>query len=679
MDIPLYAILISIIVSGISAYFLYKDEIKKSNLWKVALFLRFLGTFLLVLLLFSPVITYQKNTTLKPKLLIYRDASLSCDSASSGKKFQLDSLLKLKFGESVELKYFKFSGDVYQENVTMLERDKQITRIDEVGSHFQQLSKDESVAAGILISDGIFNQGKLPGFIQNSSSLPLFVVGVGDTTQFPDLSVQSVIGNEFVYKQNKFVLETSLRCEKYPKGNVSVLIRENGNVIQKEVWIPNREIDWTKITFDISPSKLGWVQYSVEVKGNTAEKNSNNNIKNIWVQVVDEKKNIHLVYAKPHPDIKAIKLALESKVQNEISVYAGTSGIRNNGDVYVLHGYPSNKKELESVKNLLQLQKPMWLFAENAFAFDALGLALNQTLSFPFSQFQEVTSELSNSFGAFSLEQDVKKWKSFGAVQTPLTKLTLPSSFQIQLKQKWNGISTDFPLMGLVENQTQRSAWFFGTGVWRWRMNEQRIGGESVVFDDWLSKNMLWLAAAGQKQKELKISIQEREWIQGMNYPILVTHYDKAGLPSFAGNVKLYLIDSLSKKKEIALTKSVSFYKSNLLASQHGLVKLRAELSDKPEVFDEVIVNVSKLGIEAVNSVANFGQLKVLSTRFNGDFYQSNELIKLLSKLESMALKSERIVIQTVSLSFMQIFYVLVLIALLFSGDWFLRKWLGKI
>lgn len=679
MDIPLYAILISIIVSGISAYFLYKDEIKKSNLWKVALFLRFLGVFFLILLLFSPVITYQKNTTLKPKLVVYRDASFSCDSFSAFVNLKLDSFLKNKFGESIDVKHFKFSKEVFQENVAIAENDKQMTRIDEVGAHFQQQAKDESVAAGIVISDGIFNQGKLPGFIQNTTTLPLFAIGVGDTTQYPDLSVQSVIGNEFVYKQNKFVLEASVKSDKYPQGNVSVTVKENGKLVQKEIWNLKRENDWSKITFEVSPSQLGWVQYSIEIRGNTTEKNLNNNVKNIWVQVVDEKKNVHLVYAKPHPDIKAIKLALESKVQNDVSVYSGLTGLKNGGDVYVLHGYPSNKKELESIKNLIQKQVPFWVFVDNTISFEALNLVLNQTLSFPFSQFQEVTTEVSSDFGAFSVEQDVKKWKSFGAVQTPLTKISLPAVFQIQLKQKWNGITTDFPLMGLVENLNHRSSWFFGSGVWRWRMNEQRLNNEAIVFDDWLSKNVLWLASSGQKQKELKISIQDRELIQGMNYPVFVTHYDKAGLPSFNSNVKLYLIDSLSKKKEISLSKSLSFYKANFMASQKGLLKLRVELADKSEVFDEVMVNVSKVGIETVNIVANHGQLKVLGSKFNGDFYQVNELSKLLSKLDSMALKSQRIVVQTVSLSFIQVFYVLILISLLFSGEWFLRKWLGKI
>jgi len=115
------------------------------------------------------------------------------------------------------------------------------------------------------------------------------------------------------------------------------------------------------------------------------------------------------------------------------------------------------------------------------------------------------------------------------------------------------------------------------------------------------------------------------------------------------------------------------------MASQKGLMKLRVELVENPEIFDEVMVNVSKMGIESINLVANHGQLKVLSKRFNGDFYQSNTMINLLSKLDSMALKSERIVVQTVSMSFIQLFYVLLLISLLFSGEWFLRKWLGKI
>ena len=625
------------------------------------------------------MISYQKQTALKSKFLIYRDESLSCDSSSQRIRFMIDSLLKQKYADRVEIKSYKFAKEVLVESLPSVSNAKLNTRIDDVAAHFTQQTKDESVAGAVVISDGIFNQGKLPGFLQGSSKIPLFTVGIGDSTQYPDLNVQSLIGNEFVYKQNKFVLESSLKSIRISNAPVSVIVKENGRIVHQEKWVPQKQNDWIKLNFEIAPSQLGWVRYSVEIHGAISELNETNNSKSIWVQVVDEKKKIHLVYSKPHPDIKSIKLALESKVQNDLMVYAASSGIRNGGDVYVFHGFPSSKKEIEVIKNLIQKQIPFWVFVDNNLGFGALELVLNQTLNLNFGQFQEITGTIAQNFGAFSLEQDDRKWKSFGAVLSPLMKLNLPSNFQVQLIQKWNGIATDFPLMGLVEKGQHRSAWFFGSGIWRWRMNEQRLNQESSVFDDWLSKNILWLAASGQKQKELKISIQIRELYKGESYPVILTHFDQAGLPTTNGKVKFYLIDSTNKKRELSLVKSMGYYKSNFLASENGQMKLRAELLDKPEVYDEVLVNISKTNVETSNKVSNFENLRTLASKNNGSFYQPKELNLFMQKLDSLSLTSERIILQNVHVSFVQIFKVLLLIVLLFSGEWFLRKWLGKI
>ncbi len=679
LDIPWYAIAISVVVSFGLSWFVYKNDFKKGNLWKIALFLRFTGFLFLVLLLFSPVISYQKSTVLKPKLLIYRDASLSCDSLSELSTNLLIAALEKNIASKVELKRFKFANDLIPENANSEPNFSRYTRIDEIVNHLQQFAKDESVVSAVLLSDGIYNKGKLPGMLQGSSSIPLQVIGLGDTTIYPDLKIQSLIGNEMVFKQNKFVIEASLQSLQAKNIPVSISIKENGRTILSETWRSSLDKDFIKRLFEISPSQLGWVRYTVTLSGLSNERNLINNEKNIWIQVVDQKKKVHLVYGRPHPDLKAIKLALESKIQNEIVVYSGQNGIKLGGDIYIFHGFPTNKKEVEGIKNLTQQKIPHWVFVDNNVSLSLLDNTLNQQQNLNFGQFQEVTTEISNQFGAFVLDGDQKIWKQFGPVFSPLMKLNLPPIFQIQLSQKWNGINTNFPLMGLVENEQTRSAWFFGNGIWRWRMNEQRVNASSPVFDDWMGKNVLWLAAAGQKQKELKISIQDRELNVGESYPLMVSHFDKTGSLTLNGNVKLFVIDSSNKKKEISLVKSLNFYKSQFIASNRGQFKLRAELEGNSEIFDEVVVNGNKSMLESSDLTSNFEGLRALSQKFTGKFYLNNQMADLVKQLESYSLNSERIIMQNLNLSAVQIFWVLLMISLLFSIEWFLRKWLGKI
>lgn len=679
IDIPWHAIAISVVVSTGLSWLIYKDDYKKSNLWKVALFLRFICILLVTLLLFSPIISFQKSTLLRPKLLIYRDASLSCDSQSQFVFNKLMTELNQRVSSKVDIKQYKFANEVIPESAVPDVNFGSYTRFDEVGNHVQQFGKDESVVGAIVLSDGIVNKGKLPSFFQSSSSLPLHVIGIGDTTKYPDLNVQSLIGNEMVYQQNKFVIEASIFAIQSKNNSVSISIKENGRPILTETWKPGLERDFLKRLFEISPSQLGWVRYTLSLTGLQNERNINNNEKNIWVQVVDQKKKIHLVYGRPHPDLKAMKLALESKVQNEIVIYSGANGIKSGGDLYIFHGFPSNKKELEVVRNLNQQKIPHWIFVDNQVALSLLDLTLNQPLNLSFAQFQEVTTAISDQFGAFGLDSDMKTWKQFGPVLTPLMKLSLPQNFQVELVQKWNGTLTNFPLMGLVENDQTRSIWFFGNGIWRWRMNEQRFNANSVVFDDWLSKNILWLAAAGQKQKELKISIQDRELNVGEAYPLMISHFDKTGSLTMNGKVKLFVIDSANNKRELSLMKSMNAYKTQFIVPSTGQYKLRAELEDNHEVFDEVIVNGSKSNLETSDLVSNFEGLRAFSRKFNGKFYNQNQIGELIKQMDSYSLNSDRLILQDVNLSVMQIFWVLLIICVLFSIEWFLRKWLGKI
>lgn len=679
IDIPWYAIVISFLAAFGVSFFIYKNDFKKSKLWKLALFFRFIGTFLLVLLFFAPSISFESQEVIKPKLIVYRDVSTSCDTQSLIVLKDLQERLFERFKNQLVIMPFNFSKEVSNASFATDFSQKQQTRIDEVIYHFQQQTKDESIAAGVLISDGIVNQGKLPAFIDVNSTVPLYAIGVGDSTIYEDFEVQSLIGNEYVYKQNKLMLETSLSSKKCNGKSAIVLVKENGKIIHQENWTASKIADWTKLSVEVSPNVIGWVKYTVEIKGSFNEKNIVNNAKTLWVEVVDQKKKIHLVYNKPHPDIKALKLALESKVQNELLIYNGSNGLKVGGDLYLLHGYPSNKKEIESLQSLLQKQVPFWVFADNQQAISSVDLVLGKTVNASFSQFQEVTTELNTQFGAFSLESDIKKWKSFGAVNTPLVKLNLGTEFQSQLIQKWNGISTGFPLMGNVENNGLRTCWFFGNGIWRWRMNENRVYGNAFTFDDWVSKNVLWLAASGQKQKEIRISIQSRELNLGSSQPIIVTHYDKVGLPNLNDEVRLYLIDSQNKKLNIPLYKSLNHFKANYLASKNGQFKLRAELVNHPEIYDEIVVSISKLGVEASNTVANFNLLRDVSRKHKATFFSKNEIDQLVKLLEKNAIGSDRILIVNKHVSFLQIFMVLMSIVLFFSAEWFLRKWLGRI
>ena len=123
----------------------------------------------------------------------------------------------------------------------------------------------------------------------------------------------------------------------------------------------------------------------------------------------------------------------------------------------------------------------------------------------------------------------------------------------------------------------------------------------------------------------------------------------------------------------------MNHFKANYLASKNGQFKLRAELVNHPEIYDEIVVSISKLGVEASNTVANFNLLRDVSRKHKATFFSNNEIDQLVKLLEKNAIGSDRILIVNKHVSFLQIFMVLMSIVLFFSAEWFLRKWLGRI
>jgi len=678
-DIPWYALLSALIIASGVSYLVYSKDFKQSLLWKIASILRLIGIFILVLLFFAPTITLKTNKVVKSKLLIYRDASASCDSMSLKINEELDSLLKLKFGNRMNVSTFDFANEIVSKGNKMSSEMKQFTRFDQVVKHFKQQIKDESVTAALFISDGIMNQGQMPNFIGNASVVPLFTIGLGDSVKHPDLLVTGCLANDQVYKENAFIVEGSFESKQFPNGKIEIQLKEGNRIIQSKNWFPNNFNDFTKLIFDVKPSKVGWVKYTLQIKGQVEEKNKINNSRDFWVQVVEEKKKIHLVYGKPHPDIKSLKLALESKIQNDISIYSGLTGLKSGADIYIFHGFPSNKTELNAVMNVIQKHIPIWVFVDNPASATLLSDQLNHNIGANFSQWQEVATNWNGNYGPFLLEATENQWKSLGAVNTPLTRLSLNGDFQTQLFQKWNGLQTNYPLFGSCEKEGMRSLWFFGNGIWKWRMTEGRINNESKLFDMWVSKNILWLGASGKKQKEIQISLPNRTFLLGLEQYINITHFDQTGLPQNKDEIEVCLNDSMGNKIQLAVTKNLNKYRCVVNPKSVGNYRIRASLKSNATILDEQLISISHAGLEQNNTTSNFDLLRQISHGNGGSFYVEKNLSGIINDLSKNLIGTERIIEQENSLSFMQISGVMFLLVFIFAGEWFLRKWLGKI
>ena len=162
--------------------------------------MRFLWVALIVFLALGPFIKLLKRTTEKPKLVFLLDRTKSM--LSSGDSDQVKNLyqqiasnhLQSLNDFDVRLVNFGNSGtDAFNGNSTDISN-----ALRNIKSKFG----GTNVAGIVLASDGIYNQGMNPEYSKDFLNAPIYSVMTGDTSIPKDLSIATVINNDFVYQGN---------------------------------------------------------------------------------------------------------------------------------------------------------------------------------------------------------------------------------------------------------------------------------------------------------------------------------------------------------------------------------------------------------------------------------------------------------------------------------------------
>src|SRR5690606_25029569 len=119
---------------------------------------------------------------------------------------------------------------------------------------------------------------------------------------------------------------------------IKVRLRQGSEILEeKRVALGNASL--VEAEFTIVSSKPGLRHYVVEVEPLEQEFTDENNRARAYVEVMDAREKILLAAAAPHPDIKALKSAIEQKDNYELSLYIpGMNTLKEDKyDLVILH------------------------------------------------------------------------------------------------------------------------------------------------------------------------------------------------------------------------------------------------------------------------------------------------------------------------------------------------------
>lgn len=638
----------------------------------------------LAFLLLGPILKLITNEYEKPTWVFLIDSSTSVgeviDSVGQSKLTATLSEAKNSIENSgYEVKWKDFAGN----DVTAIKASAPTSDINRGVQNIVNEFEGRNLAGVVLVSDGIYNSGASP--LYTPVRMPIYTVGLGDTTERVDLILKNVAFNKVAYQGNKFPLKAQVLMQGIEHQEVSVTVLKDGKVLGNE-----KKNTGTKslldFDFQLDATEKGIQRYDISVKPLDQESNKRNNALSIFIEVVDGKKKIVLIAPAPHPDIKALRAVVEKNSNYEFIVHI--PGVASADASYLKPG-AAELVIFHQVVDMAGRTSPLY----NALSKGSSSILLmigSQTnlrqlpayqipIQFEYrGQWDQVTPMVNSEFRDFGFSENSNSiFSRYPPVQVPFGKFTYPPKANVLLYQQIGSVATDRPLLMSLEEDEKKMAIFIGEGLWRWRLNEFADNGNTEIFDELFSKLIQYLSTQEDKRKFRSFPLQN-EFSDSEPVVIESQVYNDLFELVYGNTIQFQLRDDQGKVTNYSYTTSPGGSRYRIGGLKEGVYRFKASttLNDKTEEANGQFL-VRAQNIEAQNLTADFNLLRKLSSETGGRFYNSDQLSLLTIDLEktktASLIHSEETFNQLINLK-----WVFFLLLGLISTEWFLRKYLGS-
>ncbi|WP_246008857.1 VWA domain-containing protein [Hymenobacter metallilatus] len=373
-----------------------------------------------------------------------------------------------------------------------------------IGNEFE----GRNLAGVVLLSDGLVNQGRAPQYAEYP--FPVYAVGVGDTIPKKDVSLPALAYNRVAFSGNQFPIEAEIGYDGYAGSTATVQVRENGRVLQtRQVRLPagQRRV---RTTFLLTAPAPGKRRYEVAISQLPGEFTLLNNQKFAYLEVVKGKLRVLLAGAAPHPDLKALRAAIQQNDNFDLTTYLpGISPLqRQDFDVAILHQLPAQSGVGQEVLAQVKARRVPTLYVlgaqTNFGAYNALGTGL--TVTPRGSQTDEVTPVPNASFTRFSFEEDaLRRFLAYPPALVPFGDVRLSGGTEVALWQQVGRLKTQKPLLVFGGTPAQRQATLLTEGSWQWRLQEAVEHDDRPEAYDRLVLRTLQLLTQNANKKRLDV------------------------------------------------------------------------------------------------------------------------------------------------------------------------------
>ena len=665
-------ILLSIVIAGGLSFFQYIYKAKnKSKIGLFLAFLRFLSIFGILLLLINPIITKNTLQIVKTPLPIVIDNSNSISFLNANEK-AIELYRKIQSNSGLQQKYdvqsYQFSDDF--EPTKLFDFKGKQTNIDIVAKNLKSIYKNTSYPT-VLITDGNQTSGNdyVYSFAPENKVYPIIV---GDTTTFLDFKINQLNVNKYAFHKNKFPVEAFLQYSGTKSITANFIISQGNSVVSKQMiaFSPARKM--ATVSVNLHADKTGLQVYKATIVSKEKEKNTYNNTKNFVVDIIDQKTNIAIVSAINHPDLGALKRAIESNAQRKVTVVKPNEiKLLQDYNVLILYQPTAVFKTIFDSNKSAGINT--FIITWNSTDFTFLNQQQDHLIFKMSGQVEDYSAVYNGQFNLFAV--DNIGFESLPPLQNAFGTVTTKGALSVLLSSKIRAIATNSPLLAFAENQGKRAAYLLGENSWKWRLQAHVNNQSFEKYDVFIDKIIQFLASKTSK-KSLVVE-HDSFYNSGESIEISAQFFNKNYEFDEKARLTIAVTNTKTKQtKNYDLLKGINSYKVNLDGLNAGSYSFTVKELNSNTAYSS---NFEILDFDIEKQFVNpdVEKLQQLAQLTNAKAYYPNEIDELIKSLlenkEYMSIQ-KNVVTKT---PLIDLIWLLVLISITLAIEWFVRKYNG--
>jgi len=685
--LAIFAILLGV---GYALFLYYKNENvvfeKRSRI--VMASLRGVAMALLAFLLLAPMLKMIRKQTDKPVIIFSIDNSESIKSGKEGAYYtseypkQLQKVIsELSKQYDVDAYLVGDENQLVDNGSVNVDFSEKSTNLSSLFDDINLLYANRNVGAVVMLSDGIYNIGSNPYYAAQKVSFPVYTVALGSDEQATDLFIADIVHNKEVLKGNRAPVEVKIQAGKLAGKTAKLTISDDkGEVFSKTLQISGNQYFET-VSFLVDATQPGLKKFRVDLDELDGEITHKNNHAQFFIRVIESKDKIAIVYDAPHPDVAAIRSALELSDNYDVVVKSVDEFKENPSEfgLVILHQLPSHKHPASGLLSQIRQSGVSSLFVlgtqTDLNAFNGLNTGLQVTQNKNMTN--NATPAYNSNFMLFSFSEEAQQLlPMLPPLQSPFGTYKAAVSSNTFMSQRISGVETKYPLFLFNDVNGAKTGVISGTGIWSWKVYDYVNTQNHDAFNEIVNKTALFLVAKNDKSP---FRVRHNA-VFAENAPVEFSAelYNESHELVNTPDVKLTIKGSGDTTYDAQFSKQNNAYYLNMGELPVGTYTWTAKTQLGNKSYEKSgTFSVQEIFVETANLVADFDLLKSIAQTSGGKFFNRNELEKIVKEIKANDNIKPVASYQKKYSMLLNSPWYLVAIVLLLGIEWFLRKWHG--